>query len=195
MYNRTVDAIAEKDTDMNLVCGSKFTESEQYGLLRLPTCGKHPCRKVVFEIEGREQSFHDPPDISNSCYVAIVERFQFDEEREKSLPLALGTSAPQRRGTFRPRESEPTIVAPSMYDCQNIAQKIIWRYNEKDEMLPSHSLGSLPNSRRSSNGRDFIKGLEVTDRLSLRLLMTNTPDNQPYISINGLVKVKVYWAI
>lgn len=119
-FKGTLDAISKKAVDMSLVYGSNFTEPEHSRLLYSPTRGKHPCRKVVFEINSRQQSFHDPPDTSNSRFVAIVERFKFDEESEKSLPVAVG--APRRRGKFGPRESEPTMVAPSMYDCQDIAQ-------------------------------------------------------------------------
>ena len=130
---------------MNLLCASNFTESGQFRLLYLPKCGKHPCRKVVFEIKGHEQSFHDPPDTSNSCFVTIVERFKLDEESEKSLLLAVGTS--RRRGKFKPRESEPTIVAPSMYECHGINQQIIWRYDDNDEVVLSESLDRLQSPK------------------------------------------------
>lgn len=89
------------------------------------------------------------------------------------------------------------MVAPSMYDCQDIAQQILWRYDDIDEVALSHFLDRLQSPRSSSTGRDLVKSLEVTDRLSLRILMSDsdTPDDQPYICIIGLVKVRVYWAI
>ena len=190
-YERTVDAISNNADDMNRVRGSDFTDSEQFRLLRLPTRGKHPCRKVVFEIEGHEESVRDPIDISNSCFVAIVERFKFNEESEESLPLTVGT--PQQRGRFGVGKGKPLLVAPSLYYCQNIAQQIIWRYDDNDKMVLSHSLDRFEIPRSSSNGRNLIKSLQVTDRLSLQCLTSEIPGDQRYIT--DLAKVKVYWAI
>ena len=85
------------------------------------------------------------------------------------------------------------MVASSLYNCQNIAQQIIWRYDDKDRLVLSHSLDRFQFPRSSSNERNLIKSLEATDRLSLQFLTSEIPGDQPYIT--DLAKVKVYWAI
>lgn len=145
------------------------------------------CRKIIFNISGREENMDDVSRNNYSWFTASIETPSVDSGTPRAS--ACGEDA-QASGTAGVRGRKPTRVARSTYD-DSVPQSIVWRYDEDDAV---HMYGVKSTSSRKE-GRRFVRGLEASDRVVLWAQTSITEDDLPYVSIIDKAGVDIHWAV
>ena len=189
-YTKAATALAKNAEYFNFVSRTPDLEAEDGWIEPLPAREKYPCRKIVFTILGREQSLRDLPRVSNSRFVATVDKQNRGETRTMRWSTAATCSLSEE-----PRERKPTEITHSLCGCHYVLQRTVWRYDRDEGIKCPYTVQGFVVERNAKSGRDFVRTMEINDRVIMWISMGGTPEDQPYISVISHVQVDVHWAI